>query len=208
MPEGGHGPDHPWRPKSLSSSTAREGGLPRANPPTSGGNPAMTQWMNPSASGSRTTSASSAVPAGTPVHASGGETSSPTHVYSGGIGCPSPKAGLVSRSVVTVVGDAALLAGAAALAPPPVPAATSVVEGAAVVEVVLADVVVWSELGARSSWPSSPHPASTRATAHVANTRRIGRVLQIVRAPPRYTALPSMVLQTVGAPMGIHSTAS
>jgi hypothetical protein len=52
------------------------------------------------------------------------------------------------------------------------------------VEVVLADVVVWSELGARSSWPSSPHPASTRATAQVANTHRIGRVLQIPASTP------------------------
>jgi hypothetical protein len=48
------------------------------------------------------------------------------------------------------------------------------------VEVVLADVVVCSEPGARSSCPSSPHPASTRATAQVANTHRIGRVLQTV----------------------------
>jgi hypothetical protein len=53
------------------------------------------------------------------------------------------------------------------------------------VEVVLADVVVWSELGARSSRPSSAHPASRRATAHVANTQRIGRVCQVRRAQGR-----------------------
>ena len=78
--------DHPSRPKSLSASTACEGGVPRARPPTSGGNPVTTQWTKPSASGSRTTSATSGVPTGTPVHASGGETSLPTHVYSDGIG--------------------------------------------------------------------------------------------------------------------------
>ena len=46
-----------------------------------GGSPATIQWRNPpsDASGSLTTIASSTVPAGTPVHCSGGDTFSPPH---------------------------------------------------------------------------------------------------------------------------------
>jgi Domain of unknown function (DUF1918) len=53
------------------------------------------------ASGSSTTSASDAVPSGTPLQMSGGETSSPSHVCLRGIGCPCSNAGLVSSNSAT-----------------------------------------------------------------------------------------------------------
>src|SRR5215218_2432441 len=53
------------------------------------------------ASGSSTIIASDTVPSGTPLQASGGETSSPSHVYLRGIGCPCWNAELVSSNSST-----------------------------------------------------------------------------------------------------------
>jgi hypothetical protein len=74
---------------------APSGMLPCVTPPPCAGMLLMTQWMNPSASTSRTTMATSAVPVGTLVSASAGEMSSPKHVYTVGMAPPSVKSGLV-----------------------------------------------------------------------------------------------------------------
>lgn len=67
------------------------------------GMPVTIQWtyVPPGASGSSTTIASSRASSGTPLQASGGETSSPpcrAHAYFPGIAAPSAKAGLLTFS--------------------------------------------------------------------------------------------------------------
>src|SRR6476646_6263725 len=66
----------------------------------------MSQWVNvpPGASGSSTTNARLAVPAGGPAHCSGGEWSPPSHVYIRGIACPAANAELISPRSVPVFG--------------------------------------------------------------------------------------------------------
>jgi heme-degrading monooxygenase HmoA len=71
-----------------------------------GGMPDSVQWMKlpPGASGSSSTSTSSAACGGTLDHASGGDVPAPSQVNRFGIGAPSRNAGLVSRTVGALEG--------------------------------------------------------------------------------------------------------
>src|SRR6516225_5756558 len=92
--------------------------------------PATAQWTKspPGASGSRITSTSSWVPVGTPDHCSGSDTSSPSHVYRDGIDPPSLNAGLETWKPEA--------------RPAPPEAEGVVLEDAAVVDVVVDELVV------------------------------------------------------------------
>ena len=63
--------------------------------------PVTSQWTNGplGASGSNSSSASSAVPAGIPDHSNGGGTSAPSRAYCAGIAAPSENAGLLNSMV-------------------------------------------------------------------------------------------------------------
>jgi hypothetical protein len=81
-----------------------------------------TQWTQvPSgASGSSKLRAKLAVVCGGSLQESGGEMSSPSHVYSSGIASPGAKAALVSSSVAPVVGE-----GGEVVAPQPLTSKTA-----------------------------------------------------------------------------------
>src|SRR5262245_23376982 len=88
---------------------------------------AFAQWAKPpatGASGSTTVRARALVPAGTSVHASGGDSPAPAQVNWVGIGCPSWKALDVSRNAATAAVEPVLL--------PAVGPAVGPVDGAAV----------------------------------------------------------------------------
>src|SRR5512133_1879581 len=97
---GGQGPPQPVRFQSFTPWRVPAGSASRdtasCTPATPGGRSYSTQCthvilgaLGSGASGSSTTRASDFVPAGTPVHASGGEASPPSQVYWIGISPPS-----------------------------------------------------------------------------------------------------------------------
>src|SRR5205814_9261248 len=74
--------------------------------------PHALQWVNArtAASGSSTSSASDLAPVATPLHVSGGDVSSPSHVKRSGSGSPSVNAGLVIRTAVAAPASMAAVA--------------------------------------------------------------------------------------------------
>src|SRR6478752_1811465 len=83
-------------PALLTPSTPLLGTSPAMTESVLGGIPATTQCtkFRPGASMSRISSTSSRVPSGAPDHCSGGEIPRPEQVYTRGIACPEPNAGL------------------------------------------------------------------------------------------------------------------
>src|SRR5215475_6723694 len=129
---------------ALLACTLPDGGVLSAMPPSDGSMPVITQWTNPPIDTSRTTTAISLVPAGTPVHCSGGDLSPPRQVKSFGI-----VALLANALLASVIAAACVVT----VTPLPVPTAAPwfVLWPAAGAVVV---VVVWSALGLASLRPS------------------------------------------------------
>jgi len=103
VPDGGQGPPYLVFPKSFSIS--RPGGeAPRLSVRVLGGMLHISQWMKSplGASGSMHDNAKLFVSDGGFCHVSSGDTSFPSHVYSGGMGPLFSKSGLVSFIIITL----------------------------------------------------------------------------------------------------------
>src|SRR6266511_2550739 len=111
MPLSGQGPLY------SETSTAPGGTWPSAMLVVAGSMPVSTQCTKPPASGSSTTSASFCAPPGTPLHDSGGETSSPLQLYFRRIAPPAWNAEL--RTLMVLAGSGAVVVPAPLPAPSP-----------------------------------------------------------------------------------------